>query len=92
MKNLKIIRLKFTAPLHISNVRGDYDISEKTIHSDTLYSALIEAWSVLSMEKFVPKSETLTIDFTISTLFPFYFNKKYWHAEVCLFSTTPSFI
>lgn len=90
MKNLKIIRLKFTAPLHISNVRGDYDISEKTIHSDTLYSALIEAWSVIGMEKFIPTPENPAIDFSLSTLFPFTSNGAGEYTKYIYFLPRPA--
>jgi len=70
---MKIIRIKFTSPLHISNVRGDYDISEKIFHSDSMYSAIIEAWNVLGLSGFIPKSANENLPFAISSLFPFTF-------------------
>ncbi|HOK50487.1 MAG TPA: type III-A CRISPR-associated RAMP protein Csm4 [Bacteroidales bacterium] len=76
MKNLRIVRLTFTSPLHISNVRGDYDISERVVHSDTIYSAIIEAWNVLGLNSFIPSSNNSTLGFSISSLFPFYYNKE----------------
>lgn len=67
----KIIRLKFTTPLHISNVRSDYGVSETIIHSDTMYSAIIEAWNSIGLTEFIPKSTNYNLPFTISSLFPF---------------------
>jgi CRISPR type III-A-associated RAMP protein Csm4 len=73
--SLTAIKFHFTTPLHIGTVRADYDKSEKMIHSDTLYSAIIWAWSVLGLEAEIPE---LVADgnFTISSLFPFYQGKK----------------
>ncbi|GIV42776.1 MAG: type III-A CRISPR-associated RAMP protein Csm4 [Vicingaceae bacterium] len=68
---IKIIRLKFNAPLHISTVKSEYDISEKIVHSDTLYSAILEAWNVLGMHKFIPASTDEKLQFSISSLFPY---------------------
>jgi CRISPR-associated protein Csm4 len=73
--NLTALKFRFTTPLHIGTVRADYDKSEKMIHSDTLYSAIIWAWNVLGMEAEIPK---LVEDegFTISSLFPYYQGEK----------------
>jgi len=82
-----VIHFKFTTPLHISNVRSDYDKSEKTIHSDTIYSAIFEAWSRLGKTKLIPKTENDDFGFYISSLYPYtqasngnkiyFFNKPY---------------
>jgi len=79
-RNLTALKFHFTTPLHIGSRRADYDKSEKMIHSDTLYSAIIWAWSVLEIpipdlldENGKPKED---LGFTISSLFPFYQEKK----------------
>ncbi len=67
---MKIVRLNFTTPLHISNARSDYSISESIIHSDTLYSAFIELWNTLDLGKeMLDKIEKFP--FSISSLYPY---------------------
>lgn len=73
--NLTALKFHFTTPLHIGTVRADYDKSEKNIHSDTLYSAIIWAWSVLGLEEEIPKLVEEE-KFTISSLFPYYQGEK----------------
>lgn len=64
----RLFHFKFTAPLHIANVRADYDRSETTLSSDTLYAAVMSAWATLG------KSEWITPEpaFALSSLFPYY--------------------
>jgi CRISPR-associated protein Csm4 len=64
----RLFRFKFTAPLHIANVRADYDRSETTLSSDTLYAAVMSAWATLG------KAEWITPEpaFALSSLFPYY--------------------
>ena len=64
---LNIIRLHFTTPLHISNVRGDYNTTETLFHSDTLYAAIMQAWADLGKSEWI-QSE---LDYCLSSLFPF---------------------
>ena len=71
-KLLKRYKLSFTAPLHISNEREDYASGSSFIHSDTLYAALMYAWSCLGKESWIQKSAEEPIGFSISSLFPFY--------------------
>lgn len=68
MQQFKLYRLHFTSGLHISNAREDYGISERLIHSDTLYAAIISALAKLG-EK-IPDDGDL--GFATSSLFPFY--------------------
>lgn len=68
---LSIVKLYFKTPFHISNVRSDYNISEKIFHSDSLYSAIINSWNVLGIEDAIPKNENDTLRFSTSSLFPF---------------------
>ncbi len=64
----KIYKLYFTAPLHISDEREDGSISQRTIHSDTLYSALISC--LAKVGKSIPENGDLGC--VISDLFPYY--------------------
>jgi len=64
---LNIYRLTFKTPLHISDLRSEYSKSEKRIHSDTLYAAIMHAWSMLGKNEWISKDPP----FTISSLFPF---------------------
>lgn len=64
----KLYKLHFTAPLHISDEREDGSISQKTIHSDTLYSALISCRAKVGMS--IPENGDLGC--VISDLFPYY--------------------
>ena len=68
MATFKLYRLHFLSPLHIGDQRGDNDISLKTIHSDTLYAALMSC--MVRQGKPIPDNGEL--GFTISSLFPYY--------------------
>lgn len=68
MAKFKVYKLHFKTPLHLGDERDDYSISLKTIHSDTMYSALIS--SLAKMGNDIPQDGDL--GFTISSLFPFY--------------------
>ncbi len=66
-QSFEVIYFEFTAPIHISNARSDYGISEKTIHSDTIYAAIMQSWAILGKADWIKANP----DFTISSLFPF---------------------
>ena len=68
MATYKVYKLHFTAPLHISNQHEDENTSLKTIHSDTLYAALIS--SLAKTGHSIPQDGDL--GFTISSLFPYF--------------------
>lgn len=68
MTKFKIYKLRFTAPLHISDERDDYGISLQTIHSDTLYAAMISVLAKIGVEI----NDTGDLGFSISSLFPYY--------------------
>lgn len=68
MATFKIYKLHFTAPLHISNHHEDSSMSLKTIHSDTLYAALISC--LAKTGNAVPSDGELGC--TVSSLFPYY--------------------
>ena len=71
MAKFKIYKLHFKAPLHISDLRDDASISQKTIHSDSLYAALT---ACLAKVDEVP--EVGDLNCTISDLFPYYQKDK----------------
>lgn len=62
-----VIYFEFTAPLHISNARTDYGVSERMVHSDTLYAAIMQSWATLGREDWITDNPP----FTLSSLFPF---------------------
>lgn len=65
----QLFRINFKTPLHLSDPRGDYGYSEKLLHSDTLYAALIA--SLAKIDKLGNISQTGDLGCTISSLFPF---------------------
>ena len=70
---LKLFRLNFTTPLHISNVREDYAQTNRRIHSDTLYSAIIQTWALLGKNTWLAALEQQNGEpnFALSSLFPY---------------------
>lgn len=68
MTKFKIYKLRFTTPLHIGDERADYGTSLQTIHSDTLYAAMISVLAKIGYK--IPN--TGDFGFTISSLFPYY--------------------
>jgi len=73
---MKIVKLKFKAPIHIHGVANSYDKTDKTIHSDVLYAAIMQTWATMGMTDWIPKSAEEQEDFAISSLFPFTENKE----------------
>lgn len=71
MAKFKIYKLHFTAPLHISDQHAEGSISQKTIHSDTLYAALTSCLAKVGTE--IPADGDL--GFAVSGLFPYYQEK-----------------
>ena len=83
-----IVRLHFTAPLHLSNARpDDYGSSQRIVHSDAVMAAICQAWAMLGKSDWIPKKitglvdgEEVTVDakspgFVLSSLFPFHGGK-----------------
>ena len=68
MATFKIFKLHFTAPFHISDPSADSSVSLKTVHSDTMYSALMSCLAKTGHD--IPANGDL--GFTLSSLFPFY--------------------
>lgn len=85
-KKMKLFRFHFNTPLHLGNARADYDSSENALHSDTLYSAIIHAWSVLGID--IPDYTKQDLGFTLSSLFPFYQKEK--NSECLYFFPKPT--
>jgi CRISPR-associated protein Csm4 len=71
--SIKIVRLHFVSPLHIHGYGLDYAESERRIHSDTLYAAIIQMWRLLGYTSAIEATDRNDEDFswTISSLFPF---------------------
>jgi len=67
MAKFKIYKLCFTTPLHLGDERADYGISLQTVHSDTMYSAIIASLAKIGAK--IPKDGDF--GFAISSLFPF---------------------
>lgn len=72
MATFKIYKLHFTSPLHISDQHEDLGSSQKTIHSDTLYAALMAC--LAKMGECLPEDGDL--GFTVSSLFPYFQKDK----------------
>lgn len=68
MATFNIYKLHFTAPLHICDQHEDLGNSQKTIHSDTLYAALMAC--LAKMGESLPENGDL--GFTVSSLFPYF--------------------
>ncbi|MFA4907405.1 MAG: type III-A CRISPR-associated RAMP protein Csm4 [archaeon] len=74
---LTLFKLKFRTPLHIGDNRPHYESCEGFIHSDTLFSALINAWQLLypdDLKTFFPEEAPDSVQFPffrISSAFPF---------------------
>ena len=68
MATFKIYKLHFTAPLHIGDQHDDLGNSQKIIHSDTLYAALMSC--LAKMGQSIPDDGDL--GFTVSSLFPYF--------------------
>lgn len=68
MAIFKVYKLHFKSPLHISDLREDASVSQKTIHSDTLHAALIACLAKVGEQ--IPEDGDLGC--IISDLFPYY--------------------
>lgn len=74
-----LIRFRFKAPLHLSNIRpDDYGVSERVVHSDTLTAAIFQAWAMLGRTDLIPGNSSSAAEpgFVVSSLFPFYENRQ----------------
>lgn len=71
MKEFKIYKLHFTAPLHIGNQQANDDVSLTTIQSDTMYAALTACLAKMGH----PIAGDGDLGVTLSSLFP-YFQKE----------------
>ena len=81
MTKFRIYKLHFKAPLHISDLRDDASISQKTIHSDTLHAALISCLAKAGKTACQAEKENTVLDdgdlgCVISDLFPYYQKDK----------------
>ena len=83
MATFKIYKLHFTAPLHIGDPHDDLGISQKTLHSDTLYAALMSCLAKTGQT--IPEDGDM--GFTVSSLFPYY--QKDEHSDATYFLPLP---
>ncbi|MBO8161627.1 MAG: type III-A CRISPR-associated RAMP protein Csm4 [Thermosipho sp. (in: Bacteria)] len=81
MKDYRI-RLKFKMPIHIGYKDGEYNLVSSIIHSDTLFSGIINAYNLLFGEKQTKKLLDFIINdsnsFIISSAFFYYKNKFFY--------------
>jgi CRISPR type III-A-associated RAMP protein Csm4 len=82
MLHKKIIEMRFNAPLHIGTNRADYVQCETMLHSDKLYAAIMQAWSLLGCSAWIPENETDDLGFVLSSAFPFS-NNAYFLPRIC---------
>ncbi len=70
---IRIFRLYFVSPLHIHGYGLEYAESARRIHSDTLYSAIIQMWRLLGNTTAIEATDRNDEEFswTVSSLFPF---------------------
>ncbi|MBC8186279.1 type III-A CRISPR-associated RAMP protein Csm4 [candidate division KSB1 bacterium] len=82
-------KLWFKRPIHIGGNQPGFEHTDEFIHSDTLFSALVNVWQMLypdDMGMFFPQSKNGSLDFPffrISSAYPFvkdqfYFPKPNW--------------
>lgn len=75
-----VIRLEIGHSIHLGSFREDYETSETMLHSDALYAAIVQAWSVLGVSHPLVSSVKLAVApdprFAISSLFPFFKSPK----------------
>ncbi|MFK7905016.1 MAG: type III-A CRISPR-associated RAMP protein Csm4 [Chitinophagales bacterium] len=76
MTQLKIIKLNFNAPLHISKGKNEYDSSEQLVHSDTLKSALYVMAKRLGLKE-AESGKGFFDKFALSSAFP-YIGEEYF--------------
>ena len=79
---MKLVKMKFTSPLHLAKGGTDYSESLERLHSDTLKSAIFSA-ARLFYEKDILAGQTETANpfldaFTISSAFPFFQNELFF--------------
>lgn len=68
MATYRIYKLRFSSPLHINDQRGSEGVSQRIVHSDVMYAALMSCLARTGCE--IPDDGDL--GFTISSLFPYY--------------------
>jgi len=74
---LDYLKLKFTSPLHLGTNRPGFESTDEILHSDTLFSAIINIWARLYPEDigtFFPESSGESLDFPwfqLSSAFPY---------------------
>ncbi len=74
----KLFKLKFLTPVHFGTNRPGFEDIDNVLHSDTLFSAIVNTWMRFYPEdlmKFFPENSENEINFSyfkLSSAFPFY--------------------
>lgn len=67
-----VYKLHFTSPVHFGDSRSDYGVSQRTIHSDTVYAAVTSCLNKMGVK--IPENGDLGC--AVSSAFPFYQKSK----------------
>lgn len=78
----KLIKLKFISHLHVNSKGIDFEQAEEIIHSDTLYSAIVSAWSKFYGDdedfRMITSTDIFPPPFILSSAFPFMGDKLFF--------------
>lgn len=67
----RVLKFRFTTPIHLATARGDYIKGHRYLHSDSLYAAIIQSWATLGMTSVLEAYNQGALNFAFSSLFPF---------------------
>jgi CRISPR-associated protein Csm4 len=70
-QDIYVVKLAFSAPLHLHNERADYAESLTRLHSDKIYAALMQMTGLFGFKTPIIDLESGTTTFTISSAFPY---------------------
>jgi CRISPR-associated protein Csm4 len=70
-QDIYVIKLAFSAPLHLHNESADYAESLKQLNSDKIYAALMQMSGFFGLKTPILDLEAGTTTFTISSAFPY---------------------
>lgn len=84
--DFKIVKMKFTSPLHLAKGASDYSEGQQKLHSDTLKSALFAAARLVYGDEMI-EGQTDTSNpffsaFSVSSAFPFLGNELFFPRPV----------
>lgn len=70
-QDIYVVKLAFSAPLHLHNERADYAESLTRLHSDKIYAALMQIKALYGLKMPIIDLDSGTTTFTISSAFPY---------------------